>query len=248
MRSGEPLYVIHSDRIRALSPDLIIAQSHCQVCAVTPDDVARGGGSIPGAKLLSISAGSVDGIFGSMLDIARALDLEQRGLALVACEKARLDRLRGQAARFRRPTVLVLEWTDPIFPMGNWGPELVEVANGELAAGKRDQHSSAIPAEQVYAADPEYLIVAPCGFDLARSMQELQVLERYPWWNRLRAVRTGQVAFCDGNLLFNRSGMTITRTAEVIAEILHGLVSGEPSQGRDWRWMRDIPVATGVRA
>ncbi len=245
IRSGQPIYRIHTDRILALKPDLIIAQSHCEVCAVTPGDVARSGGPIPGARVLPVAASSVAGVWETIREIARALGLEERGAELAAREQARLDHLRARTAGLRRPTLVVLEWTDPIFPMGNWGPELVEIAGGELVAGNPGRHSSAIPAEQLAAAGPEYLVVSPCGFTLERASRELAVLERYSWWSRLEAVRSGLVAFCDGNLFFNRSGMTIARTAEILAEILHGLVSGEPTEARHWRWMRDVAAAGG---
>ena len=241
IRAGEPLYRIHAERIRELAPDLIVAQSHCEVCAVTPGDVERNN-CLGSARVLALSASTVEDVFTSMLDIARVLELEKRGAAVVARERARLQQLRSRTVRLRRPSVVVLEWTNPIFPMGNWGPELIDAANGELALGNRGQHSFAIPADHVRAADPEYLIVAPCGFDLSRAMQELPVLERNAWWHELRAVREGKVVFADGNLFFNRSGMTIGRTAELLAEMLHGLVSGDVSQGRHWHWMRDVPV------
>jgi iron complex transport system substrate-binding protein len=111
----------------------------------------------------------------------------------------------------------------------------VEIANGELLLGDKGKHSAAIPGEQLRDADPEFLIVAPCGFNLERSLQEQTVLERYPWWGDLQAVRNGNVMFADGNLLFNRSGMTVSQTAEVIAEILHGISFGEPTEGVHWR-------------
>lgn len=240
LRSGEPLYRIHTALIRELAPDLIVAQSHCEVCAITPGDIARSGASIPGARVLPLSASSVDGIFDTVLEISRALDCEARGRAVIACERKRLERLRERTASLRRRSVVVLEWTDPIFPMGNWGPELVEIANGEIALSNKGAHSFAIPSEQVLNADPEHLIVTPCGFNLARSMEELRVLERYPWWSTLRAVRNGKVAFADGNLFFNRSGMTISRTAEIVAEILHGVASGDRTEGHQWRWLSDV--------
>jgi iron complex transport system substrate-binding protein len=242
MLAGEPLYRIHTDLIRSLAPDLVVAQTHCEVCAVTPGDVERSGGHIPGAQVVGLTASSVNGVFATIVDIAGALGLEDRGSALVARERTRLDRLRARTASLRRPSVVMLEWTDPVFPMGNWGPELVDAANGELTLGNRGQHSFAIPSEQVRAADPEYLVVAPCGFNLDRAAQELPVLACCPWWNELRAVRDGKVAFADGNLFFNRSGMTIVRTAEIVAEMLHGVVSQERTEGRYWRWLRDLPA------
>ncbi len=240
IRAGEPLYRIHTERIRELAPDLVIAQSHCEVCAVTPGDVERSGCETPARAVLGLSAGSVDGIFESIAQVAQAIDRVDEGGRVIARERQRLEAVREKAAGRRQPSVVMLEWADPIFAMGNWGPELVETANGDLRLGSRNQHSRAIPGEQVAAADPEYLIVAPCGFNLERACEELPVLERQPWWGSLQAVRKGRVAFADGNLFFNRSGMTIPRTAEIIAEILHGVVFEEQSEGKHWRWMEDI--------
>jgi iron complex transport system substrate-binding protein len=160
--------------------------------------------------------------------------MEERGEAVARRERERLNTVREKAAAFIRPTVMMLEWTDPIFAMGNWGPELVEIANGELMVGRKGEYSTAIAPEQLRDADPEYLIVAPCGFNLQRSLQELNVLERYPWWRDLQAVRKGNVAFADGNLFFNRSGMTVCQTAEIIAEILHGISFGGVTEGVSW--------------
>ena len=131
--------------------------------------------------------------------------------------------------------------------MGNWGPELVEIAKGELLLGDGGKHSAAIPGEHLRDADPEYLIVAPCGFNLERSLREQAILERYQWWPELLAVREGNVAFADGNLLFNRSGMTVSQTAEVIAEILHGISFGEPTEGVHWRRIEMLPKGDSRR-
>jgi iron complex transport system substrate-binding protein len=235
LRSGEPLYHVHGELIQELRPDLLITQAHCEVCAVTPGDVQRSGACALTARQIALSASSLEGIFQGIRQIAQALDLEEEGDAVVLRERKRLDKVREEAARFSPPTVVMLEWTDPVFAMGNWGPELVEIANGNLLLGRKGEYSAAIPGEQLRDADPEYLIVAPCGFNLERSLRELAVLEQYPWWSELQAVRNGNVAFADGNLFFNRSGMTISQTAEVIAEILHGISFG--AAGVHWRWI-----------
>ena len=237
IRSGEPLYRIHTDRIRSLAPDLLIAQSHCEVCAVTPGDVARSGCGILANRVLPIAAGSLDGIFESVKEIAHAVGCESEGDALICRERQRLEAVGMKTADRRRPSVVLLEWADPVFAMGNWGPELVEIANGNLLIGRPREHSRAIPAELVCEADPEYLIVAPCGFNLERALRERPVLEAHPWWRSLSAVRNGNVAFADGNLFFNRSGMTISRTAEILAEMLHGVTFGERTEGVHWCWI-----------
>src|SRR5580700_5518084 len=235
IRSGEPLYHLNAKLIDELRPDLLITQEHCEVCAITPDDVERSGACA--AKQLALSASSLDDIFQSILRISEAIGLVDEGKAVVQREQERLNQVKQEAARSVRKTVVMLEWTDPLFAMGNWGPELVEIANGELLLGEKGEYSAAIPAEQLRDADPEYLIVAPCGFNLERSLQEQTVLERYPWWCELQAVRQGNVAFADGNLLFNRSGMTVSQTAEVIAEILHGVSFGAATEGVHWCWV-----------
>jgi iron complex transport system substrate-binding protein len=236
IRSGEPLYRIHTDLIRDLAPDLIIAQAHCEVCAVTPEDVERSGCETPAASVLALSAGSLEGVFDDILKIAAALGKRGCGDELVAHERRRLEAVGERVALRRRPSLVMLEWMDPLFAMGNWGPELVEIANGDLLLGKKGEHSSAIPFDRLREADPEFIIVAPCGFDLIRTLRERTALENHPAWNSLQAVQSGKVAFADGNLFFNRSGMTISQTTEIIAEILHGEVFDAPTEGAHWRW------------
>jgi iron complex transport system substrate-binding protein len=214
--AGEPMYVIHTDLIRELQPDIIIAQEHCQVCAVTPGDVERSGVGIPGAAMISLQAGSLADIYDGMLRIARAIGKDDCGRALVRDEQARLQAVRAHVAGRARPRVSVIEWTDPIYEIANWAPELVDAAGGELV--------------RVTEA-PEFVIVAPCGFDLERTLRERDTLSSQPWWGRART------AFADGNLYFNRSGMTVTRTAEILAEILHGEIFGTRTEGDAWQWI-----------
>jgi len=232
LRTGEPLYNIHSDIIEALHPDLLIAQSHCEVCAVTPADVDRS--DLGAIQRLDLVAATVPDIFDNILRVARAIDRQQQGVELVARERQRLDRIRERAAQYPRKTVVVIEWTDPLFVMSNWGPELVEIANGEHLLGRMGEFSTALSAERLRDADPEVIIVAPCGFGLQRALREQEFLERHPWWHQLRAVRTGNLIFADGNMLFNRSGMTVFRTAELIAEVLHGITFGDKTEGVHW--------------
>jgi iron complex transport system substrate-binding protein len=234
--AGEDLYRVHGDRIRELKPDLVIAQAHCEVCAVTPSDLERSGACLPS---LSLSAASVEGIFESIAQVAARLGVPVIAQQVVNRERLHLSAVRAKTAKLRRPTIVMLEWTDPLFAMGNWGPELVEFAGGELLIGKPGEYSKSIPAEQLIAADPEFLIVAPCGFNLDRATREQTVLERNAWWHGLQAVRAAKVAFADGNRFFNRSGMAISQTAEIIAEILHGVTFGPPARGSHWRWIGD---------
>ena len=104
LRAGEPLYHLDAELIQALRPDLLITQAHCEVCAVTPGDVERSGASAPATHQLALSASSLEDIFESILAISKALGLDQRGELAVQTERRRMDAVREQAARFRRPT------------------------------------------------------------------------------------------------------------------------------------------------
>jgi iron complex transport system substrate-binding protein len=233
IRAGEPLYKIRSGQIQDLRPDLILTQAHCDVCAITPADVEKTtAGEIP---QLVLSAFSLDDIYSSIRRIGRALGLEQEAAALVEREQLRLNCVKQRTCHLRRPTLAMLEWTEPLFAMGNWGPELVEFANANLLTGHKGEYSAAITGDELCRLDPEYIIVAPCGFNLERTLREQAVLESYPWWDRLQAVRNGKVFFADGNLYFNRSGMTISRTAEIIAEIAHGVSFDSACSETQWR-------------
>ena len=236
IRSCEPLYRIHTDLIRELKPDVVIAQEHCEVCAVTPAGIESAGCGTPGERVVALTAGTLRGIWGGMIRVAEALGCEEEGRALVCREQRRLEAVRERTAGTRGRTVVMLEWMAPLYAMGNWSPELVEIANGELVLGKKGEHSSAIPFDRLREADPEVLLVAPCGFDLERTLRERRVLEDQPGWRELRAVREGKVVFADGNRFFNRSGMTVSQTAEIIAEILHGVRFENSVQGSHWRW------------
>lgn len=217
-----PLFHVDLQQIEALEPDLLITQAHCEVCAVTPGDVERAGCNRFGAQVLALQAGTLEGIYGSIASVADGIGRARAGHDLVQRMKNRADFVREQVRSRPSPSVIVLEWTDPVFAMGNWGPELVEIANGKLLLGEPGHHSRAIEWSDVREADPQYLIIAPCGFNLERAQREVSAMSRNPGWSELRAVRENKVICADGNLYFNRSGTTVIETAEILADILHG--------------------------
>lgn len=219
---GEPLYRIDEALIARLAPDLVITQTHCMVCAVSPADLAHVTASpMAPDQVAALRGGTLDGILEGFGDVARAIGLGAEGDALVASLRARVERTRAATAASPRPSVVCLEWIEPVFAMGNWGPELVEIAGGSNLLGTPGEHSETTPWEAVRAADPEVLVVAPCGFGVDRTRSEMPVLEAQPGWRDLRAVKAGRVYVADGNLYFNRSGPSLFETPEILAEILH---------------------------
>ena len=220
--AGEPLYDIDTRLIDALNADVLIAQVHCDVCAVTPDD-ARRAGADAGRHVVSLQAGDLEGIYFDIIAVGRALGVESKAGELVAGLQAQIGAVRRACAERPPASVVILEWTDPLIIAGNWMPDLLDVANATAVIGQGDRYSTTTTWAEVRRADPDHLIVAPCGFDLARTIREAPYLRSLPGWSELRAVREGRVELADGNAYFNRSGMTVGDTAEIIAEIVHGV-------------------------
>jgi iron complex transport system substrate-binding protein len=238
LRAGEPLYSIDERLLAELAPDVVLTQSHCEVCAVSPADLAHGGAP-PGVlreHILAIQTGTIDGILAGFLDVARAIDRTREGEELVRACRDRLAALRARTRDLPRPTVVCLEWLEPPFAMGNWGPELVEIAGGTCLLGLPGEHSTTTPWEAVRESDPDVLVVAPCGFGLERTKSELDVLRGYPGFQELRAVRERRAFIADGNSLFNRSGPTVVDTAELLAELLHPDVFPPRERGTSREW------------
>ncbi len=235
LKAGEPLYYVDADQINALAPDVLITQVHCDVCAVTPNDVARAGCVAVADQVVALSAGSLAGIYDGVRNVARAIRREPEAERLIGDMRARIETVRSSVAGRARPTVVLLEWTDPLFTSGNWGPELIDAAGGTTLLADAGHHSVPVTWEQIVDANPDDLIVAPCGFNLDRALQDIDVLEQMPGWFDLPAVRNGRVAFADGNKYFNRSGTTIVETTEILAEILHG--REQPAAWRGTAWM-----------
>jgi iron complex transport system substrate-binding protein len=239
LKHGEPLYHVDADLVNSLAADVLITQVHCEVCAVTPSDVQRAGCVTVGDQVVALSAGSMSGIYDGVRNVARAISREREGERLVADMQTRISGVSHAAQGARKPTVVILEWTDPLFTSGNWGPELIAAAGGIPLLAEAGHHSVPVTWEHVVDADPDFLIVAPCGFNLDRTLREIDLLEQRPGWSELRAVQDNRAVFADGNKYFNRSGTTVVETTEILAEILHERARPTPWHGVAWVGLRE---------
>lgn len=236
LRAGEPLYQIDEALLVALAPDLLVTQTHCEVCAVSPADLVH---HLP-AKLtrrpvVALSGGTIAAILEGFLAVAEAVGRLEAGVQLVDRLRARLAAVRERVAGLARPRVVCLEWIEPPFAMGNWGPELVELAGGESLLGAVGAHSTTTPWQAVLEANPDVLVVTPCGFGLARAEQEMHLIASLPGYAELAAARADRVFVADGNLYFNRSSPSLFETPEILAEMLHPDVFEPRREGTAWR-------------
>jgi iron complex transport system substrate-binding protein len=240
LRAGEPLYRVDDSLLLELAPDVLITQTHCEVCAVSPKDVERGQpAALCRQQVVALRAGTLDGVLDGFREVARVLGLAEEGEALVAGQRARIEAISDRVQGLEPVGVACLEWIDPVFNMGNWGPELVRRAGGRSLLGTAGQHSAALSWERVMETDPEVLLVAPCGFGIERTLGEMRFLTERPGWRDLRAVRSGGVFVADGNLYFNRSGPSLVDSIEILTEILHPEEFAPRHQGTAWRTYPD---------
>jgi len=170
MARGEDLYRLDEGALSGLDADLVVTQDLCAVCAVdvsVVDDALAHLGCT--AEVLTIDPHTLDQVFDSIGVLGRATGHETEAADLVTGLRARLSAVRRRVADRPRPRVMLLEWTDPPFAPGHWVPEMIETAGGEPLLGTAGEKSRRVTWEQVHAADPEVVVVAPCGFDRAGS-------------------------------------------------------------------------------
>jgi iron complex transport system substrate-binding protein len=235
LAAGAPLYEVDEPALAALAPDVLLTQTHCEVCAVTPGNLAP---TLCRQPVAALRTGTLQGILEGFVEVARVLGVEDRGAELARRCSATVEAVRDRTRELPRARVACLEWIDPVFAMGNWGPELVEAAGGEPVLGRPGAHSTTTPWQAVVREDPDVVVMAACGFDVERTSSEMHVMEARPGWRDLRAVREGRVFVADGNRFFNRSGPSAFETAELLAEMLHPSAFEPRHEGTDWRVWR----------
>ncbi|TXT26957.1 MAG: iron complex transport system substrate-binding protein [Planctomycetota bacterium] len=236
LHAGLSIFEVDTPLLRELQPDVILTQTQCDVCAVTPQDLEAAlthGDHSP--SVIDLRPQRLEQLFGDIHVVAMALHVSDRGHDLVVDLRGSFESLRHQTVKARRkPTVGCLEWFEPLMAAGNWIPELVEIAGGENAGAEPGQHSPWFRWEQLVEADPEVLVLMPCGWDIARARAESVSLTSDPRWSQLAAVRAGRVFVTDGHQFFNRPGPRLLESAQILAEILHPAACDFGHRGRNW--------------
>jgi iron complex transport system substrate-binding protein len=237
LQEGLSVYRVDADALRELRPDVVITQTQCDVCAVSLSDVQAALGEWSGAetRVVALQPNALNDVWQDIRAIAAALGQPERGDRLVARLYARMEAITRTALHLPgRPTVACIEWIEPLMAAGNWMPELVHMAGGINLFGQAGQHSPWLTWPQVVTADPEVLLVLPCGFDIDRTRVDMPVLAAQPGWPGLRAVRQSRVYLLDGNQYFNRPGPRLVESLEILAEVLHPEAFDFGHRGSGW--------------
>ena len=238
LAEGLSVYRVDAQKLRGLAPDVIVTQSQCEVCAVSLRDVEQAVcewiESRP--RIVSLEPYALADVWRDIATVAAALDAPERATRLVDSLQQRVEAIAATARSLdARPTVAVVEWIEPLMAAGNWMPELVEMAGGVSLFGEAGKHSPWMTIDELARRDPDWIIVIPCGFDIARTRADMPLLGAQPRWRELRAVREGRVVLGDGNQYFNRPGPRLVESLEILAEILHPRAFRFGHEGGGWQ-------------
>ena len=236
VRQGLSVYEVDAELLRSLRPDVILTQSQCAVCAVTPADLeealADWVGSAP--TLLSLAPDTLGDVWGDFARVGDAVGARAAADRAVGALQARIDALRARTAGAADVTVAAIEWIEPLMAAGNWVPELIEIAGGRALFARAGQHSPWLEWEALVAADPDVIVMMPCGYRIAQTLADLAPLVDRPGWFELSAVRHDRVFVADGHHFFNRPGPRLVESAGIVADVLEAARSDTCREGPGW--------------
>ena len=216
------IYRLKEEMLEALQPDLIVTQELCEVCAVSYSEVKQASRVLNGqTRVVSLEPNTLDEMLETILLVGELTGRQVVAAQQVTGLRSRLERVRRQVSGALRPKVYAMEWLDPAFSGGHWVPEMVEIAGGHEVLGRPGQKSARIGPEQVIAAQPEVIVLMPCGFSLQRTIEEYRRTPMFDGWLELPAIRNGELYAVDGSAYFNRSGPRLVDGVEILAAILH---------------------------
>lgn len=222
LENKEALYNLELETFQALAPDLIVTQALCDVCAVSGSEVARALATLPGnPRVVNLEPTSLGDVLDTITLVAEAADCPEKGRAYIRELEDRIDTVALRSAGINpenRPRVAMLDWLDPLFDGGHWCPEIIELAGGIPCLGDAQTPSRRRDWDDLAAAAPDVLFIALCGFDLERSMVDVEQFLDNP---RLGEIGAEAIFVVDGNAYFSRPGPRLADSLEIMANALH---------------------------
>ena len=236
VQEGLSVYRVNEEQLQQLDPDIILTQDHCEVCATSLGEVEQAVNHSFNKEvtIISVSPTDLSSVVNSIRTIAQAIDAEEAAEELTAQMKSRLQKIQNQSQPLHNPSVLCLEWLDPLMSAGNWIPVLVQLAGGNPLAAKAGEHSPRLEWEKVSQLNPDIITITPCGYGIEQTLDELSALTDRNEWQSLRAVQNHQVFIADGDHYFNRPGPRLVDSTQILAEIIHPARFRSDESHRGW--------------
>lgn len=241
LQAALSIYQIKTDVLEKLQPTHIITQDLCDVCAVSFVDVQKAVDQLIGSnpQIISLQPNRLADVWQDIQKVAQILGVDSKPILNQIHSRINFCQQKVKSLpNYKIPTVAAIEWTQPLMIAGNWIPELIQLAGGKCLFNEAGKNSTYLAWEKILTADPDYLIIMPCGFDLQRTQQESQALRENPYWSNLQAVQQKQVFVADGNAYFNRPSHRLVDSLEILAEIIHPELFNFGYQGIAWDYFK----------
>lgn len=233
LKSDQALYDLNIDVLTSLRPDLIVTQALCDVCAVSGNDVARAVGSLPNnPKVINLEPNCLTDVLDTVELLAEAADCVKQGQIYLRELRYRISQVNDKSSvinRSDKPRVALLDWLDPIFDGGHWSPEIIELAGGIACFGNKREPSQRRSWNDLIQAKPEIIFIALCGFNVERSMQDVEDFFSSQEFSVLLDQVGSKIFLVDGNAYFSRPGPRLVDALEIMANALHPLAHKLPS-------------------
>lgn len=222
MRDGKDIFILEEANLKKASPDLIISQNTCEVCAAHTNQIEQAVSILEKKpQIHSIDPHDLEQILESVTVLSKIVGKEDEGERLRESLKNRIDFVKKQSFD-KKPKVLAIEWIKPFFTSGHWVPEMIELTGGTNLVSKVGEHSRRMEIDEVIKANPEVIILMPCGFDTNRTILEYnQYLKNEKKWNELKAVQSKNIYAVDANSYFSKPSIRTIIGLEILAKILH---------------------------
>ena len=223
LQNDEALYDLVMAPLTELEPDLIVTQALCDVCAVSGNDVARAIGSLSGEpQVVNLEPICLNDVLATVDLLAQAAGCVAQGDRYRAELQGRIDAVAERSKTVaNRPRVALLDWLEPLFDGGHWSPEIIDLAGGEPCFGDKQEPSQRRSWAQLIDAQPDYIVIALCGFNIERSMQDVETFLACDGFKELRSIKKTKVFLVDGNAYFSRPGPRLVDALEIMANALH---------------------------
>lgn len=237
MQSALSMYEIKTEVLEELQPTHIITQDQCDACAVSMAQVQQATSQMISSQpeIISLQGNVLTEVWADLKRVAERLGVEsQQALNDLQSRVDACTRITDEIALPDRPRVTTIEWIDPLMSGGNWLPELIKIAGGTPVLDETGARSRYLDWQELHNANPDVIVIMPCGFDLERTRQEAQTLTERSDWSQLKAVQENQVYLADGNAYFNRPGPRLVDSIEILAEILYPQQFPYGYQGKGW--------------
>jgi iron complex transport system substrate-binding protein len=217
---GEGLYRIDIEKLEAIKPDLVVTQELCDVCAISTSYVAKAVYQLSSRpQVLSLTPHTLGDVLDDVLRVGEAANRNAEARNLVSSLRERISKV-SQMPKPQKPTVVCLEWLSPPFNGGHWIPEMIDLSGGVDPLGRLGKDSYRMEWDQVFAVDPDVVLVMPCGHNLERSIQEYHKTQFPERWKQVKAVGNGRVYAVNASAYFSRPGPRLVTGLEIMYSLL----------------------------